>query len=295
VDSSFLLVKLVEAGLFPLVVHVDAGWNTPESTQNIYKIVTKLNLELETVVVDWAKMRRMQIAYLESGIMNQDVPQDHAFFSSLYEIALKNKIKNVFVGSNYATESILPKSWAEDALDKKQIESVLNKYDKSLKLDFRLLSPFWFFWQARIIRNLRIHAPLNHLEYSRKNAIHYLCTNYDWQDYGGKHRESKFTTYYQEIYLKKRYGIDKRRAHLSSLIVNKEITRKEALDILSQPTFNEFQITNMRKYVANKLEISETQLTSFESKSNNSHSIKSSFFQKLIIRIITKIYIVIKK
>ena len=86
-DSSFLLHKLVEAGIRPLVVHVDAGWNSQEASSNIYKLIDKLELTLETIVIDWNLMRNLQLAFLNSGIKNQDIPQDYIFFSTLYDFA----------------------------------------------------------------------------------------------------------------------------------------------------------------------------------------------------------------
>ena len=57
-------------------------------------------------------MKNLQLAYLASGISNQDTPQDHIFFQ-LYNFAIKNKIKYIFTGGNIATESIFQKAGME--------------------------------------------------------------------------------------------------------------------------------------------------------------------------------------
>ena len=84
IDSSYLALKCYDWGLKPLVVHVDAGWNSELAVYNIEKIIKHCNYELHTEVIDWQDMRDLQLSYLESGICNQDVPQDHIFFASLY-------------------------------------------------------------------------------------------------------------------------------------------------------------------------------------------------------------------
>jgi N-acetyl sugar amidotransferase len=295
VDSSYLLAKLVSVEIRPLVVHVDAGWNTPEATMNIYKIVKELECDLESIVINWEKMRRLQIAYLKSGIKNQDVPQDHAFFSSLYRIAKERNIKNIFTGSNWATESILPRDWAEDAMDQKQIREVIKYFDNELELDFRPISPLWLFYNSRVLKNFKIHSPLNFLSYSRTEAIKFLEKEFDWQDYGGKHRESQFTNYYQEVYLVNRFGIEKKKAHLSSLIVNNEISRAEATAIMSQTKLSDFQVRNLQEYICSKLRIEKIDLEKYESIKGITRPLKSSKYQKLLIRVITKLFLLFRR
>ena len=98
-------------------MHVDAGWNSELAVKNIEQIIKKVKLDLVTHVVDWEDMRELQLAFLRSNLANQDVPQDHAYFAALYHYAVKNKIKYVISGSNYATESVLPQSWGYNAMD----------------------------------------------------------------------------------------------------------------------------------------------------------------------------------
>ena len=86
IDSSYLALKAREWGLRPLVVHVDAGWNSELAVQNIERIVKHCGYELHTHVVNWEDMRELQLSYLRAAVSNQDVPQDHAFFAGLYNI-----------------------------------------------------------------------------------------------------------------------------------------------------------------------------------------------------------------
>ncbi len=257
VDSSYLLLKIVEAGLRPLVVHVDGGWNSDEAVSNIYSLVEHLELPLETVVINWTEMRDLQIAFLKSGLANQDTPQDHAFFASLYRIAAKHKIKTVFTGSNVATESILPKSWEYDAMDGRHVLDVAKKYGARLTT-FPTLTLPRFYSEHLILRQMQILRPLNYIHYSRRLAVDELRDAVGWRDYGGKHRESRFTDWYQHSYLRRRLGIDKRRAHLSSLIASNQMTRPEALRILGQQELSELDESQMSRFIARKLGVEQS-------------------------------------
>ena len=66
VDSSYLALKAYEWGLRPLVVHVDAGWNSELAVQNIERIVKHTGFELHTYVVNWEAMRQLQLSYLRA-------------------------------------------------------------------------------------------------------------------------------------------------------------------------------------------------------------------------------------
>ena len=67
IDSSYLLHKIVsEYNLSPLVFHVDAGWNSQISSNNIQRLVEKLKLELFTEVINWKEMKDLQISFFKS-------------------------------------------------------------------------------------------------------------------------------------------------------------------------------------------------------------------------------------
>ena len=262
-DSSYLLHLLSNYDLKILAVHVDAGWNSIEAVKNINSLVNKLDIDLETVVINWEDVKDLQIAYLKSGLTNQDVPQDHVYFSSLYKFAIKNEIKYVISGSNFVTESILPSSWGQNAMDGRQIKHVHNKFGKKKLNNYPITYLREYLWKTIVTEELKVLSPLNYVEYNPASAMKELRDNYNWQDYGGKHRESKFTEFFQLIYLPERFGIDKRRAHLSSLIVSNYITREDALEILKKPPINNLERDNLIRFVSTKLGIETHLLMTF--------------------------------
>jgi hypothetical protein len=60
-----------------------------------------------------------------------------------------------------------------------------------------------------------------------------------------------------------RFGYDKRRAHLSSLVLAEQMTRDEALRIMEIPPFDERKIAFDKEFIAKKLKISINDLDDF--------------------------------
>jgi N-acetyl sugar amidotransferase len=258
VDSSFLTTKLVEWGLRPLVVHVDAGWNSELAVKNIEMIISKLGLHLDTVVIDWNEMRDLQRAFLRSHVANQDIPQDHAFAAALCRTAMERQIPTVMSGTNLATEGVLPQSWGYDAMDSTHIRDIYAKFGERPLRSFPLLS--FRDYYVTMLETLRFVAPLNLMPYDKATAIDYLEKNFGWRYYGGKHYESVWTRWYQAHYLPTKFGYDKRKAHLSSLIVAGAITREEALAELDKPLYTGNELAADTAFVAKKLGLSDDEL-----------------------------------
>lgn len=257
IDSAFLLHKAKEWGLRILAVHVDAGWNSNIAVSNIHKLCQKLDIDLQTVVVDWDTVKEIQRAYMFSGLPNLDVPQDHVFFAALYDFTEKYGIKYVLTGGNTATESILPAYLVYSALDYRCLKDVCKKYGRHI--NFNRYPHMNYFKQRKYMRKLEILRPLDDLPYSKTAAMELLEKEYGWEYYGAKHWESRFTKFMQSVYLPKKFGFNKSRAHLSNLIINGEITRQEALDMLKKEN-NMYSLEEREKdlqYILKKLDLTE--------------------------------------
>lgn len=255
IDSSFIAVKVAEWGLRPLVVHVDAGWNSELAVMNIEQICHRLGFDLVTHVVDWEEMRDMQQAFIRSNLANQDVPQDHAFFAALYGYAREAGIKYVINGSNFATESILPSSWGYDAMDATHIRAIHKKYGMRKLGNFPIVSFFNMYINYPFILKMEVLRPLNLIPYNKDEAIRILEKDYGWRYYGGKHYESRWTRFFQAYYLPYKFGYDKRKAHLSSLILSGQITRSDALTALEEPLYDPKLLAEDKQFIAKKLRL----------------------------------------
>lgn len=263
VDSSYLIYLATRVwNLRVLAVHVNAGWNSEIAESNIEKLVKALNVDLYTYVVDWEEVRKLQLAYLRSGVVNQDIPQDHVFFAQLYKRAAKEKIGYILTGHNLATESIMPKSWGYNAMDSKQLKYI-NKNFRGAKLkSYTTISLFEKIYFTIVLKQ-KVFKPLDYVVYDKQKAKDFLKSEFGWQDYGVKHGESVFTRFFQHYWLPERYGYDKRKAHLSSVIISGFISRPEALEQLQQPLYDSKQLKLDKEYICNKLEIVESDLDSF--------------------------------
>lgn len=263
-DSSYLAYKMKEFDLRVLAVHVDGGWNSETSVQNIEKIVKYCGWDLHTYVVNWEEMRDLQLAYLKAGLVNQDVPQDHAFFAKLWQTAVENNLKWTLSGGNIASESILPLAWrGHNAMDDKHIRSVHQKYGTIKLNSYPMVSiaqyNFWF----RLVKGMKVLKPLNYMPYNLADARVELTQETGWRSYGDKHHESVFTKFFQGYYLTTKFGFDKRKAHLSSMILSGQITREEVLEKLAQLPYDENELDFQKEYIAKKLRISIDELNSY--------------------------------
>jgi N-acetyl sugar amidotransferase len=272
VDSSYLAMKVKELGLRPLVVHVDAGWNSELAVSNIEAVLRYCNYDLYTHVVDWEDMRDLQLSYLSAGIANQDVPQDHIYFASLYHYAIKNDIKYILSGGNLATESIFPKSWHGSAMDAINLQAIHRKYGKGKLRNYDTISFFEYYMWYPLVKKMRAIRPLNYMPYDKTSAMKELADRTGWRSYGHKHGESLFTKIFQNYYLPEKYGYDKRRPHLSSMIVSGQITRNEALEELAKPLYAFDQLEIDIEYFCKKLRITRNQFDNFITGPSHRHT-----------------------
>lgn len=234
VDSSLCLVKLIENGLRPLCFSLDNGWNTPEADENVKKLVEHYKVPFYKYPVDYAIFKELQLAFIKSGTSNIEIPTDHLLMAVTYELARKNNIEYVVSGGNLATESIMPSDWGYNARDLRFIKSVYKTFTKQTLSGVPTISLLQYLFY-RFVKKIKIINLLDYYEYNREAAKQELKEKVGWKDYGEKHAESKFTKWFQNMYLPRFFGYDKRKPHLSSLICSKQISRNDALLELAKP------------------------------------------------------------
>ena len=262
-DSSYVAYVVKEKmGLRPLLFHVDAGWNTDQAVGNIEKLVDGLGLDLYTEVVNWEEMKDLQVAFLRSGIPDQDLPQDAAFFSSLYRFARQYKIKHIITGSNYSTECCRePEEWGGYlGIDKMLFNDIHSRFGKRPLKTFPLkdILIYKLFYQK--ILGMKVHHPLNLVPFVKKDVEDELERLFGWQRFQHKHHESRFTRFYEDYWLPRKFGFEKRRAHFSSLIMTGQMSRERALKRISQPEMDKHFLQQEFEYVANKLDLTVAEL-----------------------------------
>ncbi|HFO3854496.1 TPA: LPS biosynthesis protein, partial [Escherichia coli] len=106
------------------------------------------------------------------------------------------------------------------------------------------------------ILGMKVHHPLNLVPFNKKDAENELNKKFGWQPFQHKHHESRFTRFYEDYWLPRRFGYEKRRAHFSSLIMTGQMSREQALERISKPEMDEHFLKQEFEYVAHKLGIS---------------------------------------
>lgn len=242
VDSSFTLHTAIQMGLRPLCFSVDNGWNDPKADENIMRLVETLKVPFYRYTIDIPKFRELQAAFMKQGQKNIEIPTDHILLATTYEMANKYGIKWILGGGNSQTESIMPASWGYQPRDLVHIKDVYFKsFGKRLTglPTCSLLKWNWYKW----VKGIKLINFLDYIPYNREEALATLKEKYGYKEYGDKHQESFFTWWFQSFYLYEKFGIDKRKAHYSSLICSGQMTREDAVQKLTEcPVYPELGI-----------------------------------------------------
>lgn len=272
VDSSYLAYYAKEKlGLRPLIFHVDAGWNSQQAVNNIEKIIDALGLDLHTEVIDWPEMQDLQLAFLKAGVAYADLPQDLAFFSAMYEFAVKNGFKYILTGGNISTECVRqPLDWAYWGTDLRYIKDIHRKFGKRPLKTFPMSSIFRYKIYYRFVKGLRVIRPLDFVPYIKADAVKELTEKFGWQTYAHKHYESRCTRFIEGYWMPEKFGIDNRRAHFSSVILTKQMTRDEALAKIAQKAYDPAEIEHDIEYFATKLGITAAEFKQIMAGENKS-------------------------
>lgn len=273
IDSSYLVYLAKEKlGLRPLVFHVDAGWNSKQAVHNIEVIVDKLGLDLYTEVIDWEEMKDLQLAFFKSGVPHIDMPQDHAFFATMYKFAQKHNVKYILTGGNYSTECIRnPIEWMYYQSDSAQLKDIHDKFGKIPLKNFPTTNILWHKVYLPYIKNIKLIRPLDFMPYNKKDATKLLVDKFGYEEYSQKHFESRFTKFYESYWLPEKFGYDTRKVQFSSLILTNQMSREEALERLQKPAYDPDTIKQDFEYIATKLGIEVDELKSYMQAPNKTY------------------------
>lgn len=241
----------------PLAVHLDNGWDSELAVSNIEKALKILDIDLHTVVLDWEEFKDLQIAFLQASTSDAELPTDHAIWAALYHAAAERDIHYVIVAINWVTERILPKSWTYSYLDWHYIKNIHRQFRKKPLRKFPHLSFFDQYIYYRRINKIEVVHLLNFVPFKKQEAMQILEDELGWRPYGGKHYESIYTRFFQGYILPQKFNIDKRKAHLSSLIMSGQTTREQALAEIQTPPYSGYMLEEDMEYFLKKFKITE--------------------------------------
>jgi len=289
IDSTYVALKVKELGLNPLAVHFDNGWNSELAIINIENIVKKLKIDLYTYVVDWDEFKDLQLAYLKASVVDVEAITDQAITAVMFKVARKFGIKYIISGENYRTEGTMPKSWVYIKSDERNIKDIHKKFGTMNLKTYPILGYFeLILWQK--LFGFRYWRILDDIEYNKETAKKEIIEKLNWRDYGGKHHESIFTKFYQSFFLTKKFNIDKRVSHFSTMICANQLTKSEALEMLKKNVYSEKETKEDINYVCKKFKISILEFDNILNSTPKYHSDYKNIYQILDkIRFLVKI------
>ena len=258
VDSTYVAYLVKSLGLRPLAIHFDNGWNSEQAVSNIEKVLSKLDIDLITHVVDWEEFKDLQLAFLKASVPDGEIPTDHAIYALLWQAAVKHKVKYIISGMNFTTESISVPDWSYGHSDWRYIKDVHAKFG-NVKLKSYPHYGYFFLFYVTVLKRIKSVSILNYIEYNKEDVMEFLQKELDWEYYGGKHYESNYTKFYQSYILPEKFGVDKRYGHLSDLINAGQMSRPAALLELKKSSYHESTINSELSYVKKKLGLTDEQ------------------------------------
>jgi len=292
VDSSYLLHISKQYGLKPLAINLDNGFSSEIAVQNIYKITSKLNIDLETYVINYEEIKDLLLSYMKASLPWIDAPTDLAIKATMYKTAMKEGIRYMIRGNDFRSEGKQPKEWTYS--DARQLKYIQKKYGSGIRLKTYPLLTLRKMLLAGLIYKIRDIRPLYYLNYSKQEAKNLLISEYGWKDYGGHHHENIFTKFAMAYWLPLKFGIDKRKINLSAQVLSGAITRNEGIRLLNEPFSSNEDLSLICHYVVKKLGIKESEFQKiWNSENKKTFDYPSDY--RLIMRLSARFDNVIRK
>lgn len=273
VDSSWVLVRAIELGLRPLAVHMDNGWNSELAQHNIATLVQRLGVDLHTHVIDWQEYRQLMQSFFDADVLDVELLYDNAMLAVNYRIAAKYGIHYILAGTNSATEGMrMPEGWNWFKYDKKNIKAIAGKFGKMRISTFPAIGTLDYI-RFRFVNHICWTSILDLMPYNKADVLQQLQDKYGYKPYPYKHYESIFTRFYQGFILPTKFGVDKRKLHLGTLVASGQMNRECALaDLDKIPYPDEAQLREDRQYFLKKMGWSENDLQTYLGRPSVSHS-----------------------
>lgn len=292
-DSSYLAyLGAAKWGLRIIAVHVDDGYDTEISKSNLRKLVEKTGVKYVVIEPDAEQFNALTLAYMKAGVPDLAVPQDNVLVSTLYDFAQEKGIKYFLSGSNFSTESILQKGCGWSKYDVVNIQDINDRFGE------KPIDALHFISNAEKVKisqllGIKTLAPLDYVDYTREKAFEELYDYCGFEYYGRKHLENHLTAFLQTCWLPEKFGIDKRKSHLSSLIVSDQMSRDDALEELEESQYDRESMDYIKGLMADNMGITVGDIDELllaephrhdEYKIDNINKLASSFYRLITNR-----------
>lgn len=269
-DSSYLLYLGYKWGLRILTVHIDDGFDTEISKKNIEKLVQATKVDYIAKHPDPKQYNALVKSFILARVPNLATPQDNLIFAYMYQYAREYKIRHFLSGGNFSLESILQRGNTYRTFDVTNIKDIHKRFGSESIDKLELLSDYRRFVDQKILR-IKTHRPLNYIDYQKDKALQELNDFCGFEYYGSKHLENTLTKFIQTYWFYHKFGVDKRRSHLSSMIISDQMTREKALEHLEKPIYDEFIMQKEKNEILQKLNITAQEFDEAMSKPAKQH------------------------
>lgn len=239
-DSSYMIHKAVkDYNLRVLAVHYDNTYNSAIATENIRKVLDKLNVDLYTYVVDNKEMDDIFRSFFQASVPELDAATDIAVAEILYRACAKYKIRYILEGHSFIAEGVSP--LGSMYADGKYISNIQKLFGKMKIKSYPNMNLLSFLKWISLYRIKKVR-PLWYIDYSKEEAIKFLQKEFGWEYYGGHHLENRITAFHHSYYNLRKFKFDNRNNSLSASVRANIISRDEALKIYSTPAILESDI-----------------------------------------------------
>lgn len=274
VDSSWVLYQAVKLGLRPLAVHMDNGWNSELAQHNIANLVQGLGVDLHTHVIDWPEYKKLMQAFFDADVIDVELLYDNAMLGVNYRLAVQHNSRYILAGTNQATEGMrMPPGWNWLKYDKTNIKALARKFGRVQIRTFPTIGTLEYI-RCRLANRIQWTSFLDMMPFNKFDALTELKEKHHYKPYPYKHYESIFTRFYQGYILPNKFGVDKRRLHLGTLVASGQLSREQALEGLKGIAYaSEADLERDKQYFIKKMGWSEADLAEYMSRVGKPHSL----------------------
>ena len=262
-DSAYALYLAKSSGLRPLAVHMDNGWDSELAANNIENLVRKLGVDLYTHVINWDEYRRLMQAFFDANVIDVELLYDNAMLAVNYQMAEKYGLNWILAGTNTTTEGMpVPDNWNWYKFDVRNIVAIARR--AGVKLDTFPTAGTVDTWIKRVVKRIRWLTFLDYIDYYKPACLEFLVKELGYRPYPYKHYESIFTRFYQGYILPVKFNVDKRKLHLSTLIMSGQMSRDDALELMKCPPYpSQEALQDDIQYFLKKMGWSKEQLAAY--------------------------------
>ena len=165
----------------------------------------------------------------------------------------------------------MPKNMNWFKFDKKNILSINSKFTNTKISTYPIMGIFDLIRYVAYDRIKWINF-LDFFEYNKYSAEDELSQKFQFKKYKNKHYESVFTRFYQGYLLPKKFNVDKRILHLSTLIISEQISRNDAIEEISKSPYPSDELLEEDiNYFLKKMNWEKEQLEVYLNRAPRSH------------------------